>query len=84
MSCDKCNSVRIVTIDAKCSDMFEMWYKDEHGIGYVPKNLLFGKGGYGDYVHLAFCLDCGKIQGKFPIPEEEIDVAMNEFVKSEF
>jgi hypothetical protein len=77
MSCDKCSSVRILGINAKCSDLFGMTYKNEHGTGYVPTNLIFGKDGFGDYVEIDFCLDCGKIQGQFPIAEDTVEEAMN-------
>ena len=33
--------------------------------GYVPRDL--GVGG-GDDVHFTYCLDCGQIQGRFPVP----------------
>lgn len=33
--------------------------------GYVPDGL--GIGG-GDYLNFSFCLDCGQMQGEFPVP----------------
>ena len=41
-----------------------------HNQGYVPRDL--GIGG-GDDVHFAYCLDCGQIQGKFPVPATEME-----------
>jgi hypothetical protein len=35
--------------------------------GYVPSGLNIG---HGDYISFHYCLDCGQIQGEFPIPEE--------------
>jgi hypothetical protein len=32
--------------------------------GYVPSKM--GIGG-GDYMEFSYCLDCGQIQGKFPV-----------------
>lgn len=78
MKCDKCGSKRILSVNARCSDMFDMQFGDEHKNGYVPKNLVFGEGGYGDYVKFDLCLDCGKMQGDFPINQEEIEYAMSE------
>ena len=41
-----------------------------HEHGYVPRDL--GIGG-GDDVQLAYCLDCGQIQGKFPLPPTQME-----------
>ena len=37
---------------------------------YVPRDL--GIGG-GDDVHFDYCLDCGQIQGKFPLLPAELE-----------
>jgi hypothetical protein len=76
MNCTSCNSDRILSISAKCSDLFSMNYKGDCRQGYVPEMLFFGKDQYGDYVSMNFCLDCGKIQSKFPISENMISNAM--------
>lgn len=77
MSCQRCKSERIVQINAKCSDLFDMSYGDNSGYGYVPKNLFFGKGCYGDYVRFSFCAECGQIQSDFPISDENLNEAMD-------
>jgi hypothetical protein len=41
-----------------------------HRHGYVPPDL--GVGG-GDDGHFAYCLDCGRIQGAFPVPATRIE-----------
>jgi hypothetical protein len=41
-----------------------------HSHGYVPRDL--GIGG-GDDVHFDYCLDCGQIQGKFPLLPSEME-----------
>ena len=74
MNCDKCNSDRIVNIDSKCSDCCFLSYKEYENDGYVPDEI--GIGG-GDYVAFSFCLDCGKIQGDFPVD----DNSLMEFIK---
>lgn len=66
--CQHCSSDRIMSINAKCSDRCMIEYKDMERCDYVPRYL--GLGG-GDYVKFEFCLDCGRIQGDFPM--EEID-----------
>jgi hypothetical protein len=37
--------------------------------GYVPTDLNVGGG---DYMEVRFCLECGQIQGEFPISEEVV------------
>ena len=69
MLCDKCSSNRVMEIQGKCSDMFELYYKDYEHLGYVKDELNIG---CGDYIELSYCLDCGKIQGKFPINEIKV------------
>ena len=41
-----------------------------HQSGYVPRDL--GVGG-GDDVEFTYCLDCGQIQGTFPLPPAKIE-----------
>jgi hypothetical protein len=38
-----------------------------HEHGYVARDLGIG----GDDVNFDYCLDCGQIQGKFPLPLTE-------------
>jgi hypothetical protein len=40
--------------------------------GYVPDGL--GIGG-GDYIELHWCMDCGQVQGEFPLPCSELDTS---------
>lgn len=82
-NCNSCNSERILSISAKCSDTFSMEYNGNGGHGYVPDNLFFGKGGYGDYVNIDFCLNCGKIQSKFPVPDTQVLNAMERLTNSD-
>ena len=42
---------------------------NEH-IGYVPRDM--GIGG-GDYIKAALCLDCGQVQGVFPLQLTELE-----------
>ena len=72
--CDniKCESQRIAFINGKTSDLCQFSYKDIDVNGYVPQGIIIGDNGYGDYINFDFCLDCGKIQGKFPISDEQV------------
>ena len=69
MSCNNCGSNRIVFINAKCSDLCTAQYNDFESNGYVPEGI--GIGG-GDYIDFEYCIQCGKIQGEFPIKENEL------------
>jgi len=63
--CQSCKADRVISVSAKCSDLFWMrWPKGKEQDGYVPRFL--GIGG-GDYVEFSYCLDCGQIQGKWPV-----------------
>jgi hypothetical protein len=68
--CQCCKSERIVLIDAKCSDCcFASSGKYTHD-GYVPSDMGIGSD---DYVEFQYCLECGQIQGKFPLPEIKLE-----------
>ena len=46
-------------------------FKDVSKNGYVPRNL--GIGG-GDYYEITVCLDCGQMQGDWPVTDTEFEV----------
>lgn len=66
MKCDKCESKRVLDVSAKPSDCCGVTLNGVTHEGYLPKDL--GIGG-GDYVEFRLCLECGKVQGKFPLAE---------------
>ena len=68
--CQRCSSLRLARILAHCSDMCSVDLAGRHEHGYVPRDL--GIGG-GDDVQLDYCLDCGQIQGKFPLPPTQME-----------
>lgn len=68
----KCGSDRIMSVSGKTSDMFSCNYDGKSFNGYVPEGIVIGDGGYGDYIQFDFCLECGQIQGKFPVTERAI------------
>ena len=72
MACKNCKSVRVASITAKCSDCFGIVYDDGYSEnGYVPGDIGIGDG---DYVEFEYCLNCGMIQGDFPLPKvDEIE-----------
>lgn len=68
MSCDKCGSERILGVMGKCSDMSVAQFNGKEHEGYMPRDV--GLGG-GDYIEFDVCLDCGKVQGSFPLDDPE-------------
>ncbi len=66
MNCDECNSERVISVSGKCSDLFNANYQGKSLVDYVPEDM--GIGG-GDYVEFTYCLECGKIQGEFPVKD---------------
>ena len=77
MAC-KCGSKRIADISGKSSDCNNISIGgttvDVHS-EYVPRDM--GIGG-GDYLRFSFCMDCGQMQGTFPIPETELEETAKE------
>ncbi len=70
--CQTCKSVALASMWVKCSDGFN-FKSDDIGEyeGYVPSGIgIDRKGGAGDYVGFTYCLDCGQIQGEFPVSLE--------------
>ena len=65
MKCKNCKSERIASVSAHCSDLCNVSIGQNEKSDYVPRDM--GIGG-GDDVHFRYCLDCGQMQGKFPIP----------------
>ncbi len=70
MSCQRCQSQRINSVTAKCSDLCGGNVKGRDYEGYVPADL--GIGG-GDYVEFSYCMDCGQMQNNFPLPQSTIE-----------
>ena len=69
-NCQRCNSNRTIEICGKTSDCFDARYKDRNYEGYVLTNI--GIGDDSDYIFFNYCLDCGQIQGEFPVSETVI------------
>ena len=75
MACDNCGSERILGVGAKCSDLCVVNFNDIDKEGYVPHDV--GLGG-GDYLEFNVCLECGKVQGKFPLEDPEFSQTEDE------
>ena len=64
LNCQGCGSGRTAHVLAHCSDMCGVQVSGRRVHGHVPRDL--GIGG-GDDVQFTYCLDCGRIQGTFPL-----------------
>ena len=67
MKCQACNSQRVALVCGKTSDLcvVEIAYVPRESDGYVPRDMNIGGG---DYLEFNYCLDCGQIQGEWPLP----------------
>ena len=70
MSCQRCKSDRVASIMAKCSDCCGTSIGDYDKSGYVPSDM--GVGG-GDEVEFNWCLECGQIQGEWPLEKSKAE-----------
>jgi hypothetical protein len=69
--CQRCSGSRLARSLAHCSDTCSVDLAGRHLHDYVPRDL--GIGG-GDDVQFDYCLDCGQIQGAFPLPTTTMEV----------
>jgi hypothetical protein len=60
----------VLDASGKCSDCFGCSIGDSEHDGYVPEDI--GLGG-GDYIDIKICLNCGQVQGKFPLPKSKLE-----------
>jgi len=67
--CQRCESTRLADVTAKCSDCCTFRTGDIDQNGYVPGGM--GIGG-GDYVEMDYCLECGQIQGEWPVSPDAL------------
>lgn len=73
MVCDRCESNRLIRIQAKSNDL---------NIHEIPHLNIFHDGYHreivgvcdGDYVTITFCLDCGQIQGFKTLSDSELKI----------
>ena len=79
MACQRCNSERTAEVGGKCSDLCGVSIGDYSHDGYVPRDM--GIGG-GDYISFDYCLDCGQIQGTFPLGKCQLETDRDEKMES--
>lgn len=62
---ESCKSSRLLYVNGKTSDLCFMRMGEREHDGYVPRWSGVASD-CGDYLEFDLCLDCGKVQGKFP------------------
>jgi len=79
IKCQRCNSKRVAGIGSKSSDCNSISINASpeclNHDGYVPRDM--GIGG-GDYIEFDYCLDCGQLQGEFPLPPTKLELDIDE------
>lgn len=71
MNCQKCESHRLADITGKTSDLcFVTFHNEMEHEGFVPDDINIGGG---DYIRFSLCLNCGQIQGEWPVPLTEME-----------
>lgn len=73
--CQRCDSERIMTYSGKTGDRNIITIGDRDHNGYVPSDLNIGDD---DYVDFDVCLDCGQMQGTYPLPLSGLERADDE------
>lgn len=67
--CTNCNSNKIIEVSSKVRDSNFIqyhWMKKSY-CGYLPESAGLG----GTYLEIAYCANCGMLQGEFPLKVDE-------------
>jgi hypothetical protein len=79
--CQRCNTERVLFISMKVCD-FSVFVNDKHRDAYIPTDI--GLGEYSsDYLEFEFCLQCGQIQGLFPVPPSKLEQGLEQVTSDE-
>lgn len=67
-NCQKCNSERVITVCSHASDLHVVIapHLDYEHDGYLPDIPNIG---VGDDVEMDVCLECGQVQGEWPVSD---------------
>ena len=82
-TCQNCNSPRVAVISAKVSDMCQSTmvnspeYEPED-FEYVPQDMNIHVPMDSDVMEFQLCLNCGTIQGQWPLPETALERRVQE------
>lgn len=64
-ACQRCSSERVLHASSHGRDCHDWSMGKKAGDGYLPNDFSLGGG---DGMHVRVCLDCGQLQGKWPLP----------------
>lgn len=70
MTCQRCSSERVASINGKTADLCHISLGTKNDSDYVPEDMNIGSG---DYLKFQYCLDCGQIQGEWPLPQVKLE-----------
>lgn len=70
MACQTCGSERILQFSGKCNDAFFARIGEHELNDYNPGDIGLGSG---DYLRGKLCLDCGQMQGTWPLEQSEME-----------
>jgi hypothetical protein len=76
MQCQRCNSDRILSAYGKCSDCFSATFGIRNATGYVAQGVNLGNDS--DYMEIKVCMECGQLQGKFPVSDSAVHKSLRE------
>ena len=82
-TCQTCNSTRIARISAKVSDMCQstmvnsLDYEPDD-FEYVPNDMNIHAPHDSDVMEFELCLNCGTVQGQWPLPETKLERQVQE------
>ena len=73
--CDKCKSVRMLFFNGNTKDCYMCklnpdWMKIPQYEGYPIAGINFGDDG--ENIYATVCMECGKVQGTFPVTDKTI------------
>ena len=68
MNCQRCDSERLLRVNGKTDDRCSVSSSQTESHGYVPCGINIGGG---DYIKIQVCLDCGQLQGEWPVEDPE-------------
>ena len=73
--CQQCGSPRIAYIHSEPKDLNDFKFNDDgFGTGYLPDDSVGIN--VGEDIEFYYCLNCGQIQGDWPITEEQTEEAL--------
>ena len=70
MECELCDSERIVKLDIDNVSEVKGTVSGIEFSAYIPMDIGIGED---DEINFEYCLECGHIQGDFPMPTTELE-----------